>query len=98
MARKDPGASARQDLTVSGRRWRPVTYGTDFLAADGSSQVSRAIWCGAAGDLAVVNPDDGTTDTIPGIQAGTLLSCQALQVLGPGAGTTIPAASLRYVY
>lgn len=56
---------------------------------------TRALWVGAAGDVSLVFLD-GTTDTISGVQAGTLLPFQVLRV--NDTGTTVANASLKAIY
>jgi hypothetical protein len=60
----------------------PMTGGFAITKSDTTvfAQPTRAVWVGGAGNLAVVYLD-GTTDTITGVPAGTMLNIRVTQVM-----------------
>ena len=57
------------------------------------AQPTRAVWVGGSGNLAVTYLD-GTTDTLQGVPAGTMLNIRVTQVRATG--TTATAISALY--
>ena len=53
--------------------------------------VTRALWVGGAGDLAVQFVDSATTVTLTGVPAGTLLPIQVTKVMAATTATSIVA-------
>ena len=67
----------------------PITGAVAVTPADGSdlTNVTRALWVGGAGNLAVVM-QNGDAVTITGVQAGTLLPFRVSRVKSTGTTAT----------
>ena len=67
----------------------PMTGGFAVTKSDSTvfSQPTRAVWVGGAGNLAVTYLD-GTTDTLLGVPAGTMLNLRVTQVLSTNTTAT----------
>lgn len=59
----------------------PIVGGAAVTPADGTDLVtmSRALWIGGAGNIVLVT-QDGSTITLKGVQAGTLIPIRATRV------------------
>ena len=67
----------------------PIENGYAVTPADGSDQpqVTRALWVGGAGDVAVITRG-GNTITFSGVAAGTLIPVRTTRVLATGTTAT----------
>jgi hypothetical protein len=71
---------------------RSATGGAAVTASDSTDLgVTRALWVGGAGNLAVQFVDTATTITLTGIPAGTLLPIQVSKVMAATTATSIVA-------
>lgn len=68
---------------------RPAGGGYAIAKSDSTvlSPPTRGVWVGGTGDLAVRYLDQ-TTDTLKGVQAGTMLAISVDQVLATGTSAT----------
>ncbi len=72
--------------TLSGQTWdAPATHAEAVTPSDLSdlSDVTRWLYVGGTGDVAVVMKD-GTTQTLPSLAAGTLLRMRVARVMATG--------------
>lgn len=67
----------------------PAIHGFSITPNDSTdlSEVTRAIWVGGAGDLALVLMS-GATLTLPSVPAGTLIPVRAARILATGTDAT----------
>ena len=80
------GADDDDDATLSGQTWdAPATHAEAVTPSDLSdlSDVTRWLYVGGTGDVAVVMKD-GTTQTLPSLAAGTLLRMRVARVMATG--------------
>lgn len=75
------------DLTVPGRSAAVITL--DAVIVD-----CRALWVGAAGNVAVDMKGTGTSIVFIGVPAGTLLPIQANKVLTTGTTVASPTTNI----
>ncbi len=82
-------ANDKFQTRVNERQILPITGAVAVTPADGSdlTDVTRALWIGGAGNVAVVTLD-GSTVTIKGVQAGTLLPIRVSRVKSTGTTAT----------
>lgn len=72
-----------------------ATQGVAVTASDSTVlPVTRGVWVGGAGNLAVVFADGGSAVTLPGVQAGTMLSIAVTKVMS----TNTTATSIVALY
>lgn len=71
---------------------RAASGGAAVTASDSTDLgVTRALWVGGAGNLAVQFVDVATTVTLTGVPAGTLLPIQVTKVMAATTATSIVA-------
>ena len=71
---------------------RSATGGVAVTPSDSTDLgVTRALWVGGAGNLAVQFVDTATTITLTGIPAGTLMPIQVSKVMAATTATSIVA-------
>lgn len=73
------------------RNTAPAKGGAAVVVNTPFASVSRGIWVGGAGDMAVTF-EDGTTATLSGIAAGSLIPVQCTQVNTSGTTATLMVA------
>lgn len=79
-------------MAIPNNELRGGTGGAAVTKSDSTDLgVTRALWVGGAGDLAVQFVDTATTVTLVGIPAGTLLPLQVSKVMNATTATNIVA-------
>lgn len=93
MAATDRHADNYQSPGGRGGLDWPLTHAEAVTPHDTNelTNVSRAIWVGGAGNMAIVTKE-GETVTIPGIPAGTMLWVRAKQVKSTNTTATLIVA------
>lgn len=79
-------------MPIPSNEVRGATGGAAVTKSDSTDLgVTRALWVGGAGDLAVQFVDTATTVTLTGVPAGTLLPIQVSKVMAATTATSITA-------
>lgn len=79
-------------MATPNQETRSATGGKSVTPSDSTDiGVTRALWVGGAGDLAVQFVDTATTITLTGVPAGTLMPLQVSKVMAATTASAIVA-------